>query len=770
MKKQIIKITGMHCASCSMLIEKKLTKINGVLSVGVSYGNEKAVIEYNEESITLEQINKTIIDLGYGIVSEKETQPNIESKTTDKPQNLDLLNQKNMVAFIVPIMIISVIGMIWELIEQYRYFIPNQTIGNALEGIIDAIPVLPMPMHLLMLFNFMVATIFMFWVGRDYLFAIPRFITKRVATMDTLVGIGTFTAYLYSAVIFLFPQVTSLFGIEKIYYFDATIIVISFIFIGKYLEAKAKLKTNEAIELLIGLQTKSAVIEIDGLETEIAINDLHVDDIMIIKPGVKIPTDGEIVFGASSIDESLITGESLPVDKNVGDKVIGGTLNTQGFIKVRALKIGADTLLAQIIKTVDEAQSSKAPIQKLADRVSAVFVPIVIILALLTLTTWLVYGYINGDVAGYLPVALTTFVAVLVIACPCALGLATPLGIIVGTGLAGRRGILIKNAESLEKLYAVKTIVFDKTGTITKGIPEITDVETISGTKANLLGILKSLESHSEHPLAKSIIDYCTGIDLQPVTDFNNLDGLGVEGVVSGTKYYAGNLTMLAKISKQQHDDLIKTIIPLTNQGKTPVILFNEQTVIGFVTLADQLKDNAKDTISELHKLNIATVMLTGDHKNVALHIGKEVGISDVIAEVQPNDKADVIKRLKQQNGKIAMIGDGINDAPALALADVSVAMSTGSDIAIESADITILHGDLAKILKAIKISRLTMRKIKQNLFWAFAYNIVLIPLACGVLYLSTGLLLNPVLAGLAMAMSSISVVSNTLLMRVYKI
>lgn len=766
MKKQIIKVTGMHCASCSQLIERSLSKEPGIKSATASYGSEKAVVEFDENKITQDKINNMIIDLGFGVAGEAIEESEVKAKAVDP----ELVMKHNIVSFIVPIMILSVILMFWELVEQYRNFIPNQTLGRILGGVIDSIPVLPLPMHLLMLFNFIIATIFMFWVGRDYLFAIPRFLSKGVANMDTLVGIGTFTAYIYSSAVFLFPQVTEVFGLEKIYYFDATVIVISFIFIGKYLEAKAKRKTNEAIELLIGLQTKSAIIEKDGVEKEVGISDLQVGDIMIIKPGMKIPTDGEIVFGASSIDESLITGESLPADKVTGDKVIGGTINKQGFIKVKALKIGADTLLAQIIRTVEEAQSSKAPIQKLADRISGVFVPVVIALASLTLVSWMIYGYLNGDTAGYFPVALTTFVAVLVIACPCALGLATPLGIIVGTGLAGRRGILIKNAESLEKLYAVKTIVFDKTGTITKGVPEVTDVVAEKGTASELLSKLKSLESHSEHPLAKSIVEYCPNEELLTVGNFNNQDGLGVEGTISGVKYYAGNLSMLSKIIKKDHSDISGKILPLTNQGKTPVILFTEEEVIGFITLADKLKDNAKETISELHKLDIATVMLTGDHQNVAAYIGAEAGISEIIAGVQPNAKADVIKRLKLEKGKTAMVGDGINDAPALAMADISVAMSTGSDIAIESADITILHGDLAKILKAIKISRLTMRKIKQNLFWAFAYNIVLIPLACGVLYLSTGILLNPVLAGLAMALSSISVVTNTLFMRFSKI
>jgi Cu2+-exporting ATPase/Cu+-exporting ATPase len=588
--------------------------------------------------------------------------------------------------------------------------------------------------------------------------------------MDTLIGIGSLTAFLFSSFVLFFPNLTQKLNLPQTTYFDVVIVVIGFILLGKYLEARSKLKTGEAIEKLFKLQAKTAIIEKNGQEQEINIADVKVGDIMIVKPGTKIAVDGVITAGSSSIDESFITGEPLPVDKTIGDQVIGGTINKQGSLKFKATKIGSDTLLSQIINLVEEAQGSKAPIERLADQVSSIFVPVVLAFAIIIFIAWVLIGPQFMSANNAFALGLTSFVGILVIACPCALGLATPTSIIVAVGRGASQGILIKDAESLEKLHAINTIVMDKTGTITKGHPELTDIiSTNSLNEETVLTLLASLEKHSEHPLATAIITKAKekNINLKTVSDFKIIEGKGLEGKIAGKKYYAGNTTLLDDLGVlYQKNDLRQ----FTQIGKTPILLTDGKKLLGKVFIADTIKDTAKNSIASLQRLGLKVVMLTGDDHNTAQFIGQEVGVDEIIAKVLPQEKAQKIIALQKTGGKVAMVGDGINDAPALAQSDVGIAMGTGTDIAIESANITLLHGDLTKVVQAIKLSKATMRTIKQNLFWAFIYNLIGIPIAAGILYPLFGIMLSPVFAGTAMAFSSVSVVANSLRLKQIKL
>jgi len=546
-------------------------------------------------------------------------------------------------------------------------------------------------------------------------------------------------------------------------YYDVTIVVITFIALGKYLEARSKIKTGDAIEKLLNLQAKTALVIRDGKEVEIPINDVMHGDLIVIKPGAKIPVDGILSEGESFIDESMVTGEPMPIQKKTGDNVVAGTLNTSGSFTFTATKVGSETLLAQIIQMVEDAQGSKAPIQALADKISAVFVPIVLVIAFLTLGTWLIIGSPYLGFAQALSFGLVSFVGILVIACPCALGLATPTAIIVGVGKGAKEGILIKDAATLEKLHKVNTVVVDKTGTITKGKPTLVDIENYSPlSDEEFISVLASLENKSEHPIAHAVVNYARekGIGVSEVSGFESIQGKGLKGTLKSTEYFVGNAKLI-------HDleipfDATK-LDAFTAQGKTPVILATEDKVLGFVMVADEIKEESKQAVADLHALGITVVMLTGDDEKAARHMASIVGIDEVIAHVLPQDKLEKIKELQSQGRIVAMAGDGVNDAPALAQADVGIAMGTGTDVAIESAGITLLGGDISKLVKAIKLSKITMLGIKQNLFWAFIYNIIGIPLAAGIFYPVFGWLLNPVFAGFAMAMSSVSVVSNSL-------
>ncbi len=750
MTNKTLKVKGMHCASCSAIITKKVSKLDGVDFVKVNYATEKAELMFDPSKTTVANINNEINKLGYDFIDEEDTLDKHQDQdlSTDvdnskKEKNKELLEIKRKMHFALPIALLVFFLMMWEIGAQLFAFVPN----------------FPIPMNLYSVISMTLATISLFWVGQSFLKGVLRFIKYRVANMDTLIGIGTSVAYSYSVFVVLFPEMRQLLNFSEATYFDVTVVVIGFVIFGKYLEMRSKMRTGEAIEKLLNLQAKTARIIKDGVEIEIPITEVEIGDIIIVKPGEKIPVDGEIVEGQSSVDESMITGESIPVDKKLGNMVFGATMNIQGSFKFRTNKIGKDTFLSQIIKMVEQAEGSRAPIQSLADKISNIFVPLVLIISIVTLILWVAIGTSSLGFSQALSFGILSFVGILVIACPCALGLATPTAIIVGVGKGAENGILIKDAESLEKLSKANIVVMDKTGTLTKGKPEVTDLITLenSFSDMDILRIAASVENLSEHPLAGAIVKKATekNIVLSKIENFQALEGVGVIGEIENLSIY---------IHKPTESDLKNNkITDLQQQGKTVIIVEADKKQIGLIALSDILKPESIDLIKKLHKLNIRTVMLTGDNNLNATYIAKQLGVDEVISEVLPKEKAGKIKELQKNNKVVVMVGDGINDAPALAQADVGIAMGTGTDVAIESAGITLLGGDIIKIAKAIKLSKMTMRGIKQNLFWAFIFNIIGIPLAAGALYPITGWLLNPIFAGLAMAFSSVSVVGNSL-------
>ena len=742
MTNKIYNIKGMHCASCSAIITNKISKITGIKNVDVNFATEKANINFEGNSVDLEVMNNEIEKLGYSMSTAEE-------KSTNNHDMSNLSEQKAKTQFVLPLALFIFFIMMWDIGSKSFSFIPN----------------LPIQMELLNIISMILATIVIFWIGKPFLKGVVRFIQYRVANMDTLIGIGTLTAYIYSTVITLFPQIRILMKLPDYTYFDVVIVVIGFITLGKYLEARSKQRTGEAIEKLLELQAKTALVVRNGKEIEISINDVIIGDIIIVKPGAKIPVDGKITLGNTSIDESMITGESIPVDKKVGDIVIGATINKQGNIRIEATKIGGETMLAQIIRMVEEAQGSKAPIQAMADKISSVFVPVVLIIAFVTLLIWIFVGIPILGQSMAISYGILSFVGILVIACPCALGLATPTAIIVGVGKGAEHGILIKNAESLELLSKVDTVVLDKTGTITKGNPEVTDVVILNKiySENDILKIAGSVEKLSEHPLAQAITESAImkNITLVSATDFTSLEGVGVKAKIENKNIY---------IHKPNTEDKNNELEKLQEQGKTVVIVEVDNNKIGLIALSDTIKDTAKEAINKLHKKGIKVIMLTGDNRLAAEYIAKQVNIDDVFAEVLPSEKTGKIKSLQDEGRIVAMAGDGINDAPALTQANVGIAMATGSDIAIESAGIALLHGDINKISQAIDLSKSTMRTIKQNLFWAFIYNIIGIPVAAGLLYPVWGIVLNPIFAGMAMALSSVSVVGNSLRLKTKKL
>lgn len=765
---QSFDVVGMHCASCASMIKRKLQNIPGIDSCEVNYGTEKAKVSYDPKKVTLEDMNHQIHKLGYalsdsttaahshGLHEGHDMMTPITSDQTVKQRKLaELSALKKQVYIVMPFVFFSFGMMIWEIgAEPLRLWSEMPEVVKVFFH------------HLLPV----MATYTLFVIGLPYLKGMVRFFRYGAANMDSLVGIGTSVAFLFSFILSAFETTLATYiNVEQTYY-DVTIVVIGFITLGKYLEARSKLRTGEAIERLLGLQAKSATVIRDGHEIEIPLDEVVEHDVVLVKPGQKIPVDGKILEGSSAIDESMITGESIPVDKTKGDLVIGATLNKQGFLKVETTQIGSNTMLSQIIKMVEQAQSSKAPIEKLADQISAVFVPLVLILSMLVLVIWIVVGSQFMPFSQALTLGILSVVGTLVIACPCAMGLATPTAVIVGVGKAAQRGILIKNAEHLEKFHAIDYVVMDKTGTITKGLPEVTDIVVDDEhNEKEVLRIIASLEHHSEHPLALAIVEKAKNehIDIQTVEDFSNIEGKGVTGKISGVQYFVGNQKLVLDHSLSIDQSMITEF---TTQGKTPIIVMNEKKILGYVAVADTLKEEAKEVMNRLHQLGIQVALLTGDHKNTAQYIAKQVGIDTVIAEVLPADKAKEIQQLQKEGYRVAMVGDGINDAPALATADVGVAMGTGTDVAIESAGITLLSGNISKLPESIMLAKATMRTIKQNLFWAFFYNIVSIPIAAGVFYPLFGILLNPAIAGAAMAFSSVSVVLNALRLKTVKV
>ncbi len=755
------KIRGMHCASCAGIIEKTFKKTEGVIFASANYGNESVKVSFDESKITPESLSKKIEPYGYSLIIEDESAENMHMTEDEHREHLGLSQSKNeklaeihkmkaKVLSAIPLAIISLFIMTWDILMQY------ELVGE---------PTLWLKKLFMYILPIM-ATYTLFVVGRPYLLGVYRFLHHGVANMDTLIGIGTSVAYLYSVFVTLFAGSLKSFLNVGQTYFDITIIVITFIALGKYLEARSKLKTGDAIEKLLNLQAKTAFVIRDGVETEISVNEVTHGDIIIVKPGAKIPVDGVVIEGDSYVDESMISGEPMPIHKKAGDIVSAGTINESGSFNFRATKIGSETMLAHIIKMVEEAQGSKAPIQALADKISSIFVPIVLIISFLSLGLWLLLGSGPLGIAKALSFGLVSFVSVLVIACPCALGLATPTAIIVGVGKGAKEGILIKDAATLEKLHKVNIVVVDKTGTITKGKPELVDIENLNEEQ---ISILATLENKSEHPIAHAILDYAKGknLALETVSSFESIKGRGLKGTIDKTEYFVGGAGLIEDL-KLSFDT--KQLDKFTLEGKTPVVLMTREKVLGFVMIYDALKPESKQAVADLHKLGIKVVMLTGDNKQTAEYIARQVGIDEVLAQVMPENKLDIVKSLQADGNIVAMAGDGVNDAPALAQADVGIAMGTGTDVAIESAGITLLHGDISKLAKAIKLSKITMRGIKQNLFWAFFYNIVGIPLAAGLFYPFFGWLLNPVFAGMAMALSSVSVVSNSLRIKAKKL
>jgi Cu+-exporting ATPase len=755
------RVKGMHCASCASIIERTIKKFPGVQDISVNSGTENAKISFDQTVTSALDFNKKLEPLGYTLVADEPTMSSFhdmgmsenehsahlglrESKM-EKMQEIEDLRKSVYQA--IPLAVFSICIMSWDILGKYNA-VPSMshTTGEFFH-------------HLLPIF----ATYIFVTIGKPYLLGVYRFFRYGKANMDTLIGLGTSVAFIYSFIVTAFEEALRPYLNTQYNFYDVTIVVITFIALGKYLEAKSKIKTGDAIEKLLGLQSKTALVLRDGKEIELAIDQVLLGDIVIVKPGQKIPVDGVVVEGSSYVDESMITGEAIPVEKSLGGTIMAGTINTSGTFNFRATKVGSETLLAHIIHMVEDAQGSKAPIQALADKISAVFVPIVLVIAFLSFGGWMYFGIHSLGFSQALSYGLTSFVAVLVIACPCALGLATPTAIIVGVGKGAKEGILIKDAATLETLHKADVIVVDKTGTITKGKPEFTKIDVLGNiNEKDAISLLATLESKSEHPIAHAIVAYAkqNNIKERDISNFESIKGKGLKGIIGSTEYFAGNSKILADLQIPYDIHLLDKE---TRGGQTPVLLATKDSLLAIIYVADQIKPEATQMVESLHKLGKKVIMLTGDNRNTGEYIANLVGIDEVIAEVMPEDKLTVIKNLQTKGSIVVMVGDGVNDAPALAQADVGIAMGTGTDVAIESAGITLLGGDISKIVKAVTLSKITMNGIKQNLFWAFAYNIIGIPLAAGLFFPLFGWLLSPVFAGLAMALSSVSVVSNSL-------
>lgn len=728
----------MHCASCVVLLEQALGEVSGVENVVVNLATTKATVAYDPARVTDSALQSAVANVGYKAMLEDEKESADKQKAAKQKELRDLY-RKVTVSLALGALIF------WGSFPGLASFAP------------------------LFLTNFWVqlllATPVQFWAGSMFYRAALPALKHRTANMDTLVALGTTVAYFYSAFVTTFPGIVERAGIEPMPYFDVAAVVIGLILLGRYFEAKAKAGAGEAIKKLIGLQAKTARVMRDGKEVDVPIGDVVIGDLIRVRPGEKIPVDGKLTDGESAVDESMVTGESIPAEKRSGDQVIGSTINKTGTFMYRAERVGSDTMLAQIIRLVEEAQGSKAPIQRVADLVSSYFVPIVIILAILTFVAWYVLGF---------PLyALLNTIAVLIIACPCAMGLATPTAIMVGTGKGAEHGILIKDAESLELAHKINSVIFDKTGTLTKGSPEVTDVVALGAmSRESAMRYAAALEKGSEHSLAESIVREADNmmLELPAVSKFKAIGGRGIEGEVEGKQIVFGNRQFMVERDVRAFASSEEKLRTLEEMGKTVMLLAVDGSPAAFIAVADTIKDSAKEGVAKLGEMGIEVVLLTGDNERTAKAIAKTAGITRVLAEVLPAEKEKEVRRLQEEGKSVGMVGDGINDAPALAQANVGIAMGTGTDVAIEAADITLVNKDLRAVAAAVELSKKTMRTIKQNLFWAFGYNIVLIPVAMGVLYPSFHVLLNPIFASVAMALSSISVVSNSLLLKRAKI
>ncbi len=812
-EKAHIYITGMTCANCAATVEKGLAGIHGVEQASVNFASGKASIEYDPSKIGLAKIKHTIEQLGYGVATKKSILSvgkmtcascvaRVKQALLSVPgvvsASVNLASEKATVEFIEG----TELADLRRAVKEAGYELGSEvgtsgdvtlaaqgeirTVRNSfilaaiLTGAIMALMWAPSFIGKPYLL-WVLATPVLFWVGWRFYRGAWSALRHRTSDMNTLIAVGTSAAYFYSMVAVLFPGYFTAEGLESHLYFDTSAMIITLILLGRLLEARARGKTSEAIKKLVGMQPKTALVIRDGEEREITIEDVQIGDLILVRPGERVPVDGIIRRGYSSIDESMITGESIPVEKKVDDHVIGATINKTGSFEFEATKVGKDTTLAQITRLVEEAQGSKAPIQHLADVIASYFVPVVIGIAITTFIIW----YFVGP-APTITFALLNFVAVLIIACPCAMGLATPTAIMVGTGKGAENGVLIRSGEALERSHKIGTLLLDKTGTLTRGEPQVTDIIAVSSSsQEEVLRLAGSVERGSEHLLGEAIVKSALAkkLEISPALDFNAVPGSGVEASVDGKKLILGNLGFVKErgLSLNRMEEEANR---LWQKGRTVMFLGVDNQVAGIIALADTIKPQAKEVLEALHRMGIEVVMITGDNQRTAEAIAREVGIDHVLAEVLPEHKASEIKKLQEDGKVVAMVGDGINDAPALAQADIGIAIGTGTDVAIETADITLVSGDLKGIVTAIALSKRTMRTIKQNLFWAFAYNSALIPVAAGVLYFAfghTGVpaglhfilgdygFLNPILAAAAMAASSITVVSNSLRLRRFK-
>lgn len=770
MTKKVFPIIGLHCASCKALIEKEVSKVNGVKLILVNFATEKLTLEYDESTVSISEIANVIKSLGsYELVVEDDeatlvSPGEIKNKKQQEFENL----RKTLIGVgigSVPFLLM----MIWMLA---RKFFPMLPMMDEIFGMFTvSTGVREFEITGWNLIQFALSTPIIFIGGKRIIASAFNALKNRTANMDTLIAIGTFVAWAFSTLVTFAPFLFRGLGEKPEVYFEASVFIIFFILLGRLLESRAKGRANEAISRLLEIGAKEAIVIRDGKALSVSIEDVLIGDVILVKPGGKIPVDGEIIEGSSAVDESMITGEPIPVEKSVGNFVIGGTINKTGSFKFKATKIGKDTVLAGIIKLVEDAQSSKAPVQKLADQVAAIFVPAVLVIALLSFLFWFLiapsFGLIPEDGNAF---TLGIYVAttVLIIACPCALGLATPTAIMVGTGTAASKGILVKDAESLEIAEKVNVVTFDKTGTLTFGKPSVSSIFTKDFEEKELLRLAASGENESEHALAHAIVQKARedNLKLGKVDAFNSETGLGIEAVVDGFSVHIGNKKFFDE-KKIILTDYLDEFNNLQKKGNTVVFVAIDGKMKGLISISDEIKDSSKNAISKLKKLGVKTVMITGDNEIAAKEVASMVGIDDYYAEVSPKDKVDIVRKLQGEEASVvAMVGDGINDAPALTQANIGIAMGTGTDVAIESGDIVIVKGSLDKVVEAVRFSQTTMKVIKQNLFWAFGYNVIMIPVAFGILYPFFGILLSPILASMAMAFSSVSVVLNSLRLR----
>ncbi|MDP4172837.1 MAG: heavy metal translocating P-type ATPase [Bacteroidota bacterium] len=745
-------VEGMTCANCVARVEKAIGKVEGVKNVSVNIATEKASFEIDPLRVDIKKIAEVVDDAGYKLkLPVTESSTGVKEDINESSENSESENTfytaltKDLFFALILTIPVFIISMSMEFSWFYKLFPSNIDHSKLMENINKILLIITTPI--------------VFISGKRFFVIFWNNLKHFAADMNSLVAIGTGTSYIYSLLATLFPDLVISSGKAPHVYFDSTAVIITLILMGRWLENRAKRKTGAAIKKLLELKPKTAEVKRNGRQVRVNLEDLVLNDIVIIRPGEKLPADGTITTGLATIDESMITGESIPIEKGVGSKVIGGTLNKNGSFEFTITALGKDSLLGQIIKLVESAQGSKAPIQKLADKIASVFVPVVVIIAILTFVLWILLGTDNA-----FSTAMINFVAVLIIACPCALGLATPTAIMVGTGLGANNGILIKNGESLEIAHKLSTIILDKTGTITEGRPSVTDIITSGISEQELLELAAPAENKSEHPIAQAIVEYAKSKGIRPLEaeSFSNFAGYGISAVVGGKALIIGNEKLLKDYSLS-FEGFVHHFNRLSDEGKTVVFAAIDGELKGILAIEDPIKQSSREALSELKKMGIKIVMLTGDNKKTASAIAKRIGIESFSAEILPEDKAKEVKKYQKGGEIVAMVGDGINDAPALAQSNLGIAMGNGTDVAIETADITLLRGDLNGIVNAIKLSKKTIKTIKQNLFWAFIYNVLGIPLA------AIGML-NPMFAALAMSFSSVSVVSNSLRLRGVKL